>query len=193
MQKFRAFRMAICLAMALATVPTGVLHAQEQTGVVLNRLLADTRDTLIRVKRDTDGTLKLKQATLQLQTSLQSEASGKIKLVVVSFGSSVASEAVQTLKLVLAPPGDGDTTKVSSTSDGLAEAILAGYTASLGARNATPPLHLKELQTKVKFVVKAEAGASGGLVFLPVTVDLAGKVASSNIQEIDLVFCVDRC
>ena len=183
----------LTLQLVAAVLMIAVNPASAKTDVILDRILSDVRDTLIEVNRGTEGRLKLKEATLKLQTVYKAEAGGKATLFVISIGSSVSTDATQSLTLVLAPPADGDSQQASSNSDQLAAAILAGYQASLAARNATPPLALKTLNSSIKFAVRAETGASGGIELLPITMELSGEISQSNIQEISLTFCNGTC
>jgi hypothetical protein len=183
---------SLCLIFFLACLGS-TSRAQDDYGVLVDTLLRDVRDTLIRVRADAASELRLKSATLTLQAAVSVDAEGKVSLWVVSLGGGVSKEATQTITIELKPPEGGDSLEASATSDALASAILSSYGAVSSAEAASPPLRLEELRAGVKFVIAKEAGGGVDFKMLPISVEISGKVSESNVQEIELVFCKDPC
>jgi hypothetical protein len=184
------------LLTGLTAMPGGAVaqdreSGSSETGVLVDSLLRDIRDTLIRVRTGTEGNLALRHAKVNLSTVFTTSASGELSLWVVSIGSSISRSATQTLKITLQPPEAGDDLPVAATADALAVAIIEAYEAVRSAELSDPPLRLRELEAAVRFVVEG----SGGVQFkiLPVTADLSGRISSGSVHEILLVFCPGVC
>jgi hypothetical protein len=186
----------LAVVVAAATLMAVPAHTQEPAGetqVLVQRLLFDVRDTLIRVRNRTAGDLHLREATLDLSTAFSKDASGKVNLYVVSFGGGIGSESTQTLTVKLRPPEPGDPLPVSGAADALAEAILQAYDAVRFAATDDPPLRLTELEAKIRFVVTSTVSADAGVSILPISVEMAGEVSQSDVHSITLAFCNGPC
>ncbi len=180
-------------ALLIGLMALGLLissRAQAQTGVVVDALLTEVQQTLVRVRDEGDDAdlPPLSKITLNLKNELKRGAGGRLSLYVVELGSSVAEESVQEISLVLEPPRDSDRSPVSETGDLLADAIIQSARAVKRAADGTPPLHLKTLTAKVRFVVSADASAGVGFTLLPIGIDLGGEVKTVAVQEVVVEF-----
>lgn len=193
----RAF--VICAVSALAagglTVSSAVAaeRSNGETGVLVDSLLYQVRDTLIRVREGTNDGLRLTNARLSLSTVYRQEAGGKLSLWVVSAGGSVEEASTQSLVMNLRPPASGDDIPVADVGDALAQAIIEAHGAVASAELSDPPLRLDSIESTLKFIVELDGTAGAGFKILPLTVDVSGGVSSVKTHEIHLKFCSSEC
>lgn len=160
----------------------------EERGVLVERLLDDVRDTLIRIRNGSSNQLQLDSAKLEINTVFQKRTDGTFDLWVVSLGGTAANTATQKLVIDLAPPYSGDSLSASSTSDALAEAVIETYRRVSLAKNQDPPLRLEKLTASTSFVVQLEGGGGARFSILPVTIGIKASAKSEQIHSIQLVF-----
>ena len=176
------------LIVAIAASVSPPLHAD--TEVIVDHFLMDLQRSLITVRNaiDRDQLPTLSKVTLNLKTTLTTDATGQMTLGVISVGANIAKQSAMEISLELKPPKPSDRAPVSSSEDQLADAIIQSLMAVQRAAKRTPPLHLSKLTATVRFVVEFDTG--GGIVFTILGLGLeAGAVIETNrIQELIVEF-----
>jgi hypothetical protein len=177
------FRKYVLCLIPLIFLPLAATAADDNT-VALDLLLSDVQSALIKVRGATeDESLPpLSRVKLTLQTTLIDKGDGKLELAIVEVGGSLSSERSQELTIELEPPHVEDKSPVSSSSDSLADAIIAAARSIKAAASRDPPLHLVKLTSSIQFVVQKDAAFGVGFKILPVTANIKGDFKRKSVQ-----------
>lgn len=183
------------LVCACASVPDlAVAQQAKDPGVQIERLIGEVQVGIAEAQKDlADNRIPLlKSVTLNLVAEAQREGGGSIGLFIVTFGKKWERELSQEIEVTLEPPSSARSMKLGKqmpVADQLAAAIVAAGRGVQQARmNKEIPLVASALKVVLSFVVKADTSGGGKIEILPVTVDLAGKLASSATQKITVLF-----
>ena len=201
-------RTLICVIVAFAFLvscsgnlsgPKPALGGQKHSKILIEEVLTQVQDALNAVNDEITsdpedaehpyaGFPRLGSVTVKLSTVVGKEASGGFNFYVVSFGAKRSIEETQTVTLKLVPPEAGARRASSSVSEALANAIIAAAKGVQNARGRKPSLHLQELKSEIKFVVKTSG--EGGLKFeiAPVGIEMGGKASLASTHHIILEF-----
>jgi hypothetical protein len=158
-------------------------------------LLAQLRKVLVAVKGQIDAKQlpTLKSVQLNLQTGIKKQADGSLGIFLFTIGATASDETVQTLNITLTPPtgSAGPEAAVPDFNRELAEAIIgAAESVAAALKSDTEPrLVLTSLEASINFTY--ENLIQGGVdtaKLLPITIDLAGKIAPTAAQKAVLTF-----
>jgi hypothetical protein len=181
--------LSVCFGVAFALSSTSSADADD-SGLSLDALLTDVQRVLIKVRDATqsDDLPTLKAVHLDLKAAVEKEADGTVKLYVLEVGTNAKSDTVQEIKVDLTPPQPADKSPVSASVAPLADAIIGAARSVKQAGSRDPPLHLKQLEATISFAVERAANGSAGFHLLPISFDLTGKIQSSSVQQVSIVF-----
>jgi hypothetical protein len=133
---------------------------------------------------------KLDKAELEVNTSIKTEADGKVSLWVVELGTSGNNEYATTVTLTLTPPPPGSPSNIAVVhlADALSEAILAGARAIQAAGEGNPPLLADELVASVRFAIVRDGNGKFGVKFPPFEASAGASVGTAQVQTITVTY-----
>lgn len=186
MRSVGASLLSLLLVASLSTVAA----AQTATGrdVAIERVLTEVQRGLSDAQRQLAGRglPPLESVTLTLKTTAGRTTGGKFKLFIISFGRTVSNEKTQELTLLLTPPeaAPAPVAAAPTVAEALVDALVSAVEGVQAAKNANPPLSLKQLDVELSFVLTS--GGGGGLEFeiVPLSGDFAGDVKNTAVHTI---------
>lgn len=182
--------LAAGLGLAAALPPTAA--AQEGNGLLLADLIRETKIALLRVQEAAEAQRlpALKEATLEVQTAVAQDASGRLRLFVVEIGGGVATEATSTVRIRLVPPPPGSKVDVGPVeiSDALTELILSAARALDEAATGQPPLEASEVQATLRFAINRTGRGSIGLQWPGIELGGGGSIKASELQTVVVTY-----
>lgn len=193
LQKLVISFLAVCIGFAWA--PNSFAQKKKakspESQLLLENILQEVQRALIKVQNEAEtGSLPpLDNVSLNLSAELASDLDGKISLYIVSFGAGISKTSTQSIRIELTPPKPRTKSPVSSSfGESLSEAILGAAKAVKATQEEEPVLELRELEALLKFVIKKDGQGGVKFAIAPITLDLGGKIQTSETQEIKVTF-----
>ncbi|CBK40673.1 exported protein of unknown function [Nitrospira defluvii] len=182
----------IAIGGLISSCQTVSADGTKRDSLPVDELLTKVQAALITVQDEAEGEAlpPLYSVNLDISTQFVIDGTGKINLYVITLGGGGGKESGQLLKLTLVPPKPGS--KMPHSTDnisvGLAKLILSAAEAAKKAKLRKPPLTLTEMSAQIRFVVRLNAEGGAKFEIAPVGFELGGKVNSTEIQELTVLF-----
>jgi hypothetical protein len=132
-----------------------------------------------------------KSVTVKLQTEATRSVGGEIQVYVVSLGSRYTAESVSSIELKMVPPDEKALRGIRPTGElreALARAIHLAQVGAAKAATGDPPFGIARVEIELKFGVEVSGAGGAKVAFVPLSVDVSGKLGKNEVQTITLVF-----
>lgn len=165
--------------------------APDRDGTELAGVMASIREAIVEAQtHDVAGFPPLKSIVLKLQTTVSRSVGGEVRYLVFSLDSSAGQETGSTLELVMQPPPSrtGQAVLADSLKQTLAKAIHLAKIGVLEASKGDLPLVMKKIDIDLKFAVKVDGSAGGGVKLLPLGLEATGHISKEKVHTVILSF-----